>query len=453
MKLFLPPLEIGDDEGFTPEKDIFGRKAVGDGLTNLVTSVDQPLVIALDAQWGSGKSTFLKMWAGELRKQEIGVVLFDAFENDYLEDAFTAIAGQIVSLAKDKDKTQEGRVQRFAKKAYDAGKIVARSGLKIGIKAATVGALEAEDFKDIAKEIGSEASSLSDKYLGEAITKQKEQKAIIEQFRDALSELPSLLSPPSAEPAETSQKPLVIIIDELDRCRPSFALEILERIKHFFAVPNVHFVLGVHLGQLENSVKAAYGANIDGRMYLQKFISLSVLLVDKKQTDGSYAPMKYAHWLADQLEIEGDARDTYARFIGGIAMARHFSLRTLEKIFTNVAMTLAFSSPRTLRPTVIVAGLCVLRVTNPELYVLARTGDLRWNDVHEKLALDRQLKENEILNIEYIKEMWQYCTDFQMSDEKLQEMRQSFSRHMVSNREFILPHVAGNVMDRFLPPA
>ena len=94
-----------------------------------------------------------------------------------------------------------------------------------------------------------------------------------------------------------------------------------------------------------------------------------------------------------------------------------------------------------------------MRVTNPELYVLARTGDLRWNDVHEKLALDRQLKENEILNIEYIKEMWQYCTDFQMSDEKLQEMRQSFSRHMVSNREFILPHVAGNVMDRFLPPA
>ncbi|MCJ2131594.1 P-loop NTPase fold protein [Methylobacterium sp. E-045] len=453
MKLFLPPLEIADDEGFTPEKDIFRRKAIGDGLTNLVTSVDQPLVIALDAQWGSGKSTFLKMWAGELRKQEIGVVLFDAFENDYLEDAFTAIAGQIVSLAKDKNKAQEGRVQRFAQRAYDAGKIVARSGLKVGIKAATVGALGAEDFKDIAKELASEASSLGDKYLGEAITKQKEQKAIIEEFREALSQLPSLLSPLQTEAKDAPQKPLVIIIDELDRCRPSFALEILERIKHFFAVPNVHFVLGVHIGQMENSVKAAYGTDIDGRMYLQKFISLSVLLVDKKQDDGAYAPMRYAHWLANQLEIDAQDGDIYARFIGGIAMARHLSLRTLEKIFTNVAMTLAFSSPRTLRPAVIVAGLCVLRVTNPELYVLAKTGDLRWEEMHDKLALNRTLKENESLNLEYIREVWQYCTDFQMDHAKLQEMRREFSRYMVSGREGILPHVAGNVMDRFLPPS
>ena len=72
MRLFLPPLQIGDEDGFTPEKDLFGRKVIGDGLTNLVISIDQPLVLALDAQWGSGKTTFLKMWAGELRKSGVG---------------------------------------------------------------------------------------------------------------------------------------------------------------------------------------------------------------------------------------------------------------------------------------------------------------------------------------------------------------------------------------------
>lgn len=49
---------------------------------------------------------------------------------------------------------------------------------------------------------------------------------------------------------------IVFIIDELDRCRPDYALNLLEIIKHFFTVPNVHFVLGVNLRELENSVKA-----------------------------------------------------------------------------------------------------------------------------------------------------------------------------------------------------
>src|SRR5262245_21374497 len=104
MHLFLPPLKIGDTEGFTKENDTFGREHLGKGLTNLVTSVADPLVIAVDGQWGSGKTTFLKMWAGELRKAGFGVVYFDAFENDYAEDAFTAIASELISLAQEKRK-------------------------------------------------------------------------------------------------------------------------------------------------------------------------------------------------------------------------------------------------------------------------------------------------------------------------------------------------------------
>jgi ABC-type hemin transport system ATPase subunit len=92
MKLFLPPLDIGELEGFMPDKDIFGRAIHGKRLTNLITTVSDPLVIAVDGQWGSGKTTFLKMWAGELRKSGFPVIFFDAFENDYAEDAFAAAA-------------------------------------------------------------------------------------------------------------------------------------------------------------------------------------------------------------------------------------------------------------------------------------------------------------------------------------------------------------------------
>src|SRR5262245_60944601 len=113
MHLFPPPLEIGDTEGFTREKDIFKRSTIGRGLTNVLTNVSDPTVIAVDGQWGSGKTTFLKMWAGELRKAGIPVVYFDAFENDYAEDAFTAIASQLVSLAQERRKANSRAVQTF----------------------------------------------------------------------------------------------------------------------------------------------------------------------------------------------------------------------------------------------------------------------------------------------------------------------------------------------------
>ncbi len=64
MHIFPRALQIGDTEGFTVEKDIFGRQELGSGLTNLVGSVADPMVIAIDGQWGTGKTTFLKMWAG-----------------------------------------------------------------------------------------------------------------------------------------------------------------------------------------------------------------------------------------------------------------------------------------------------------------------------------------------------------------------------------------------------
>lgn len=99
MPLFPAELNILPEEGFTKEKNIFGRKKIGDGLTNILTSVAEPCVVAVDGSWGSGKSIFLKIWAGELRKLEIPVIYFNAFRNDYFDDAFVAIIGEIINQA------------------------------------------------------------------------------------------------------------------------------------------------------------------------------------------------------------------------------------------------------------------------------------------------------------------------------------------------------------------
>ncbi len=90
MKLTISPVKLEEYEGFTPEKDIFNRKFFAEKLTSLIRETDDELVIALDAKWSAGKTTFVKMWRGYLKEHNIKSVYFDAFENDFVEDPLIA---------------------------------------------------------------------------------------------------------------------------------------------------------------------------------------------------------------------------------------------------------------------------------------------------------------------------------------------------------------------------
>src|SRR3954467_3431101 len=108
MRLLPPDVEIDLTEGFDPEKDIFHRKEFGDKLTRIVKSLEHPAVFVLDGSWGTGKTIFIKMWVGKLSKVGVPSIYFDAFANDYHEDAFLTIAGEIVARADElKPKRQE----------------------------------------------------------------------------------------------------------------------------------------------------------------------------------------------------------------------------------------------------------------------------------------------------------------------------------------------------------
>ena len=76
---------------------------------------------------------------------------------------------------------------------------------------------------------------------------------------------------------EKIEKPLVFIVDELDRCKPEFAIRLIERIKHFFDIPKVVFVLAINKSQLEESINSFYGFSSEAN-YLEKFIDITVLL-------------------------------------------------------------------------------------------------------------------------------------------------------------------------------
>ena len=78
---------------------------------------------------------------------------------------------------------------------------------------------------------------------------------------------------------ESTSRPLVFIIDELDRCRPTFAIELLERVKHIFDVPHLVFILGINRDELCNSLQSVYG-EIDANVYLRRFFDMEFSLPD-----------------------------------------------------------------------------------------------------------------------------------------------------------------------------
>lgn len=75
--------------------------------------------------------------------------------------------------------------------------------------------------------------------------------------------------------------PLVFIVDELDRCKTEFSIKLIERIKHFFDIPNIVFVLSTNKEQLEESINSFYGFK-SANNYLEKFIDLNIKFPKKE---------------------------------------------------------------------------------------------------------------------------------------------------------------------------
>ncbi|MGE4407906.1 KAP family P-loop NTPase fold protein [Pseudomonas sp.] len=362
MKLVTPSLVVEDIDGF--KNDALQRKSFGEALSNLVSRSTDELVVSLDGKWGEGKTTFVRMWQGLLNEKGIPSIYIDAFQNDYTEDAFISIAGAITSYVELHSCKEEKSVE-FADKAKKVGIRLLSWGAKVGIKAATLGVIKESDIdalSEIGEEVASDASETVAALVRERLSTHTKGNEIIQSFRASLSEIPAAL-----EGNESGR--LVVIVDELDRCRPSFSVEVLEKIKHLFSVENVVFVLVMHKEQLEEAIKSVYGGNIDAHTYLQKFINVETAipkrLADRYSNDLESYSKRLLH--LHELETWGDDQ---AILDCVIPLARHFnlSLRQLEKAFTNLAIIYSVSAKNQLRLVPIIVFIGVIKVVRPAVF-------------------------------------------------------------------------------------
>lgn len=391
MRIVTPPLDVEEGESFA--KDILDRKGYGEALRNLVSRSSDALVISLDGKWGEGKTTFVKMWQGLLTESSIPNIYIDAFANDYVDDAFITVASSITNYAeKTIVKDHKEKITELKDKSKKVGGQLLSWSTRIGIKAATLGVIKDSDIdelKDIKGDLSKTASDLAGKFVEERISDHSKDVEFIQSFRELLSALPSKLE------SET-EKPLVVIIDELDRCKPTFAVELIEKVKHLFSVENVVFLLVMNKAQLEESIKSVYGQNIDAHTYLQKFINIEAKL--PKNTGERYSNdlSKYTNRLLQLHELNtwGDDRNIVDCTE---PLANHFnlSLRQLEKVFTNLSVFYGVSAENQLRLVPVVVFLAVVKVIEPPLFDELLHGKVSYAEVVDKLNMHDLDEENE----------------------------------------------------------
>lgn len=353
MKLFPQDSDVVLYEtGF--EDDILGRKAISKQLSELIERIETPTVFALDDKWGSGKTYFLKRWVAAHKKENSGsaiTVYFDAFENDYLSDPLISI---ISAVSERIPSQQEAILTRWK----SAAKKIAKPTLNIALALATCGA------KQYLDEIG---GALADAVSSEARDAAKDLWGAEKERKDAVISFKALL----VNLTEAQNAPIVIVVDELDRCRPDYALSVLEVIKHFFAVPKVHFILGVNSAALENSVKARYGADIDAEKYLRKFINVSFSLPRTVGPEGTQdVIMQYASQLITDMKLPKDLSNRCAELMSYVAVENEVSLRDVGMVFSKIAL-LPENVSNGYKSDAWSDILCVLLVSsvvNPELH-------------------------------------------------------------------------------------
>lgn len=302
--------------------------------------------MALDAKWGDGKSFFVGKWAADLRKGRSAtvqneavpphvVVEFDAWAADYAQDPLMSFMSELKS-ALDKEVAAAGLTKAAKTKATTAlnkasqdlrsvmlplASVVGKGLLKkfggvgfdeivdalSGVVEADVGddaAVEADDDlvdqstpsgscgekvdsakgsdaeKSIKKDTLERANKILDGIFSRSLSEHGDRKKAIANFKISLGTALKVLAKSGKR-----QAPLFIFVDELDRCRPSFAVSLLESIKHIFGVPGVCIVISTNLEQLAHTVRSVYGEGFDSHIYLKRFFDAQYCLPAAKGQD------------------------------------------------------------------------------------------------------------------------------------------------------------------------
>ena len=393
MRLAPKPIDFGERDGFEGT-DIFGYEEFGTNLASLVENLEGPSVIALDGGWGSGKTVFAKQWAGLLRTRGSAVIYFDAFAADSGDDPLFDIASQLFAAAPDgEERTDLAKAagvfaRRFLPVVAGVGLRAATGGL-IGGEAISEGAASAAAAKDAARDRAEETSEA----FRQRIECSQDRADALSNFRQKLTALVETMKAKALADGEeasgaSKSRPVVMIVDELDRCKPSYALDVLENIKHVFDVDTLCFVLVVNCHQLDRTVGTLYGVE-SGHKYFEKFFHLTVKLPSLLRRTNTSTRGRYLRYLSqNMLAVHYQPIDRWIEWMLSIAEYRDWSLRTLERMMRGLEVCLSPGQLELHDPRLAVI-VCSLHADAQDMYSKLRSGTITRSDLEECLGIEK----------------------------------------------------------------
>lgn len=263
--------------------DLFNRKPLADKIADLISISEEEgmressFVIALNASWGNGKTTFVNKLINKIKnpmedkyeKLKAIPIYYNAWEEDDYGNAFESLIYRIVEEISEQIETEPTIKNQFEILKRNLPEIL----LSVGKSYAKTKGIDIDNLIDKINETNNFQKTLNE---SDYFSKYIEFKEVKKRFKDNLKKL-------------SSEKKIIIFIDELDRCRPNFAIETLEIVKHYFNIPNIIFVLSLDIEQLSHSIATCYGQNMDSAGYLRRFIDFQVNMPQAKLDNISFS--------------------------------------------------------------------------------------------------------------------------------------------------------------------
>lgn len=223
-------IDLASVRKLTFDDDKLGnRKVIADLIYSRIKNNDInkfPLII--NGEWGSGKTTFLEMFENYLKNanetessktESIDIVFYNAWKNDNDIDPFISIIAAFVEQINLKNKlTKKEITQTISYFLEDTSKLI-----------------NIPFFNTL--------KSFSEKMLNDLTQKENQILAFKRSLEDEIN----------------VNRKVIFVIDELDRCNPHFAIEVLERLQHIFDIDHLYIIYGIYLNAFYTSVEKAYG--------------------------------------------------------------------------------------------------------------------------------------------------------------------------------------------------
>ena len=335
--------------------DEFNRKPIAENIIRLLTSDIDLSPMVIDGGWGTGKTEFCKKLIRLMQEQhrDYQPVYIDAFRSDHSGEPLLALLAEIIKACTPED--TDGQPSEKRKSFTNRISKVAGFGIKTIFKAVTGHVLK-QNTDDLAEELqqimndDQEARSVAETVTDTANTianhtidvvveallkEQIEAEKNLETLKACLKEL-------------AADKPIILFIDELDRCRPDYAVDMLEVIKHVFDIENVKVVLVTNTKQLRAAINHRYGAEVDAQKYLDKFLKYNFALPDKvvAQTEQDRVWVSIYHFerLIKDSGIEGGSGYGVMECINEMIRRNNLSLRETERLVRFLEIYHSFSN-------------------------------------------------------------------------------------------------------------